>query len=105
MTPIISGLTNKFNTRSVKCWSPFDIDSIQILAITGLIESVQTQKGLVLGADLNEHVGEGNIGDEEIMGSHGAGTRNKEVSMVVNFAKRMVWPLSTLISKRKMNTG
>ena len=34
MTPIISGLTNKFNTRSVKCWSPFDIDSNQSLATT-----------------------------------------------------------------------
>ena len=32
--PIISGVINKVNTRSVKCWSSFDIDSIQILAIT-----------------------------------------------------------------------
>ena len=34
MMPTISILTNKFNTRSVKCWSPFDIDRNQILATT-----------------------------------------------------------------------
>ena len=33
----------------------------------GLIESVSKQKRIVLGADLNGHGGEGNIGDEEIM--------------------------------------
>ena len=31
----------------------------------------------------------GNIGDEEIMGRYGAGTRNEERSMVVDFGKRM----------------
>ena len=44
---------------------------------------------IVPGADLNGHVGEGNIGDEEIMGRYGAGTRNKEGSMIVDFGKRM----------------
>ena len=39
--------------------------------------------------DLNGHVDKGNIGDEEIMGMYGAGTRNKEEWMVVDFAKRM----------------
>ena len=43
----------------------------------------------VLGVDLNGHVGEGNIGNEEIMGRYGAGTRNKKESMVVDFAKRI----------------
>ena len=42
-----------------------------------------------MGAGLNGHVGKGNIRDEEIMGRYGAGTRNKEGSMVVDFAKRM----------------
>ena len=39
--------------------------------------------------DLNGHVGEGNIGDEEIMGKYGGGTRNKEGLMVVDFKKKM----------------
>ena len=57
--------------------------------LDGLTESVSKQKRIVLGADLNGHVGEGNIGYEKIMGRHGAGTRNKEGSMVVDFAKWM----------------
>ena len=52
-----------------------------------LIESISKEK-IVLGADLNGHVGKGNIGDEEIMGRYSAGTRNKEGSMVVDFGKR-----------------
>ena len=46
--------------------------------LDGLIESISTEERIVLGADLNGHVGEGNIGDEEIMGRYGAETRNKE---------------------------
>ena len=46
--------------------------------LDGLIESVSKEERIVLGADLNGHVGERNIGDEEIMGRYGAGTRNKE---------------------------
>ena len=44
--------------------------------LDGLIESISKEERIVLGADLNGHVGEGNIGDEEIMGRYGAGTRN-----------------------------
>ena len=33
-----------------------------------LIETVSQQERIVLGVDLNRHVGKGNIGDEEIMG-------------------------------------
>ena len=54
-----------------------------------LIENISTEERIVLGADLNGHVGEGNIGDEEIMGRYCAGTRNKKESMVVDFGKRM----------------
>ena len=57
--------------------------------LDGLIESVSKQERIVLGADLNGHVSEGNIGDEEIMGRYVAGTRNKKMSIVVDFAKRM----------------
>ena len=57
--------------------------------LDGLIESVSKQERIVLGVDLNGHVGKGNIGDEEIMGRYSAGTKNKKGSMVVYFAKRM----------------
>ena len=55
--------------------------------LNGLIESISKEERIVLGADLNGYVGEGNIGDEEIMGRYGAGTRNKEGSMILG--KRM----------------
>ena len=69
--------------------------------LDGLIECVSKQERIVLGADLNGHVGEGNIGDEEIMGRYGAGTRNKEGSMVVDFAKRMDLAIVNTYFKKK----
>ena len=36
--------------------------------LDGLIKSISTEERIVFGADLNGHVGEGNIGDEKIMG-------------------------------------
>ena len=56
-----------------------------------LIESVPKKERIVLGADLNGHVGKGNIGDEGIMGRYDAGIRNKKGSMVVHFAKGWIW--------------
>ena len=56
--------------------------------LDGLIESISKEERIVLGADLNGHVGEGNIGDKEIMGRYGTGTRNKERSMVVDFGEK-----------------
>ena len=46
--------------------------------LDGLIESISKQEGIVLGADLNEHVGKENIGDAEVMGRYGTGKRNEE---------------------------
>ena len=57
--------------------------------VHGLIESVSKQNIIVLNADLNGHMSKGNKGDDEIMGRYGVGTRNKEESVVVEFAKRM----------------
>ena len=57
--------------------------------LDGLIESISKEESIIFGADLNGHVGKGNIADEGIMGRYGAGTRNKEGSMVVDFGKRM----------------
>ena len=69
--------------------------------LDGLIEIISTEERIVLGADLNGHVGEGKIGDEKIMGSYGAGTRNKEGSMVVDFGKRMALAIVNTYFKKK----
>ena len=69
--------------------------------LDGLIESISKEERIVLGADLNGHVGKGNIGDEEIMGKYGAGTRNKEGSMVVDFGKRMDLVIVNTYFKKK----
>ena len=69
--------------------------------LDGLIESISKEARIVLGADLNGHVGKGNIGDEEIMGRYGAGTRNKEGAMVVDFGKRMDLAIVNTYFKKK----
>ena len=69
--------------------------------LDGLIESISKQEILVLGADLNGHVGKGNIGAEEIIWRYSAGTRNKEESMVVDFAKRMDLAVVNIYFKKK----
>ena len=69
--------------------------------LDGLIESVSKEERIVLGADLNGHVGKRNIGDEEIMGRYGAGTKNKQGLMVVNFAKRMDLAIVNTSFKKK----
>ena len=43
----------------------------------------------MIRADFNEHVGEGNRGDENVMGRYGDKARNAEGQMVVDFATRM----------------
>ena len=58
---------------------------------------------MVLGADLNGHVGEETIGYKEIMGRCDAGTRNKERSIVVDGV--CIWRFPTLILRKKTNTG
>ena len=69
--------------------------------LNGLIESISTEERIVSGAYLNGHVGEGNIGNEKIMGRYGAGTRNKEGSMVVDFGKRMDLAIINTYFKKK----
>ena len=69
--------------------------------LNDLRESISKQERIVLGADLNKDVGEGNIGDKEIMGRYGVGTKNKEGSMVVDFAKRMDLAIVNIYLKKK----
>ncbi|KAK3513846.1 hypothetical protein QTP70_028832 [Hemibagrus guttatus] len=54
-----------------------------------VMESIPMGERVVIGADFNGHVGEGNTGDEEVMGKFGVKERNLEGQMVVDFAKRM----------------
>ena len=53
------------------------------------MEKIPKNERIVVGADLNGHVEEGNNGDEKCMGRHGLGKRNIEGQAVVDFAKRM----------------
>ena len=54
-----------------------------------VVEGIPAGERVVIGADFNGHVGEGNQGDEEVIGKYGAKERNTEGQMVVDFAKRM----------------
>ena len=53
------------------------------------VEKIPKNERIVLRADLNGHVREGNNGDEECMGKHGLGKRNNKGQAVVDFAKKM----------------
>ncbi|KAK3565057.1 hypothetical protein QTP86_032482, partial [Hemibagrus guttatus] len=67
-----------------------------------VMESIPTGERVVIGADFNEHVGEGNTGDEEVMGRFGVKERNLEGQMVVDFAKRMdMAVVNTYFQKRE----
>ncbi|KAK3525897.1 hypothetical protein QTP70_010952 [Hemibagrus guttatus] len=66
------------------------------------MESISTGERVVIGADFNGHVGEGNTGDEEVMGKFGVKERNLEGQMVVDFAKRMdMAVVNTYFQKRE----
>ncbi|KAK3511868.1 hypothetical protein QTP70_027470 [Hemibagrus guttatus] len=67
-----------------------------------VMESIPTGERVVIGADFNGHVGEENIGDEEVMGKFGVKERNLEGQMVVDFAKRMdMGVVNTYFQKRE----
>ncbi|KAK3530550.1 hypothetical protein QTP86_027914 [Hemibagrus guttatus] len=67
-----------------------------------VIESIPMGERVVIGADFNGHVGEGNTGDEEVMGKFGVKERNLEGQMVVDFAKRMdMAVVNTYFQKRE----
>ena len=53
------------------------------------MQSILRDERVVIGADFNGHIGEGNRGDEEVLGRFGIQDRNAEGQMVVDFAKKM----------------
>ncbi|KAK3517204.1 hypothetical protein QTP70_001065, partial [Hemibagrus guttatus] len=67
-----------------------------------VMESIPAGERVVIGTDFNGHVGEGNRGDEEVMGKFGVKERNLEGQMVVDFAKRMdMAVVNTYFQKRE----
>ncbi|KAK3527802.1 hypothetical protein QTP86_006872 [Hemibagrus guttatus] len=67
-----------------------------------VMESISMGERVVIGADFNGHVGEGNTGDEEVMGKFGVKEWNLEGQMVVDFAKRMdMGVVNTYFQKRE----
>ncbi|KAK3549338.1 hypothetical protein QTP70_034563, partial [Hemibagrus guttatus] len=67
-----------------------------------VMESIPTGERVVIGADFNGHVGEGNTGDEEVMGKFGVKERSLDGQMVVDFAKRMdMGVVNTYFQKRE----
>ncbi|KAK3571349.1 hypothetical protein QTP86_008270 [Hemibagrus guttatus] len=67
-----------------------------------VMASIPMGERVVIGADFNGHVGEGNRGDEEVMGKFGVKERNLEGQMVVDFAKRMdMTVVNTYFQKRE----
>ncbi|KAK3571803.1 hypothetical protein QTP86_020595 [Hemibagrus guttatus] len=70
--------------------------------LDGVMESIPTGERVVIGADFNGHVGEGNRGDEEVMGKFVVKERNLEGQMVVDFANRMdMAVVNTYFQKRE----
>ncbi|KAI5090479.1 hypothetical protein C0J45_19340 [Silurus meridionalis] len=69
-----------------------------------VVDGVHRNERVVIGSDFNGHVGEGNRGDEEVMGRYGFKERNVEGQMVVDFAKRMEMAVvNTYIKKKEEN--
>ena len=66
------------------------------------VQKIPGAERVVIGADLNGHVGEGNTGDERVMGGkYGVRERNEEGQRIVDFAKRMDMAVLNTYFKKK----
>ncbi|XP_042887884.1 craniofacial development protein 2-like [Penaeus japonicus] len=66
------------------------------------VELIPKEERLIIGADFNGHVGEGNSGDERVIGKYGYGARNNEGQTIVDFAHRTdMAVINTFYSKRE----
>ena len=50
-----------------------------------VVEQIPGDEPVVIGADLNAHMGEGKTNDEDAIGKHGFGRRNQKEQTVVDF--------------------
>ncbi|KAK3521647.1 hypothetical protein QTP70_014701, partial [Hemibagrus guttatus] len=92
MLNVVSGYAPQIGCEKERFWSELD----------KVMESIPTGERVVIGADFNGYVGEGNTGDEEVMGKFGVKERNLERQMVVDFAKRMyMGVVNTYFQKRE----
>ncbi|KAI5610013.1 hypothetical protein C0J50_5366 [Silurus asotus] len=66
-----------------------------------VVDGVPRKERLVIGADFNGHVGEGNRGNEEVMGRYGFKERNVEGQMVVDLDKRMEMAVVNTFKKKE----
>ena len=67
-----------------------------------VVENIPKEKRLVIGADFNGHVGEGNRGDENVLGRYGDKASNAEGQMVVDFStRREMAVVNTYFKKRE----
>ena len=66
-----------------------------------VVEIIPRKERVVIGAGFNGHVGEGNRGDENVMGRYGDRARNAEGQMVLDFVTRMeIAEVNTYFKKR-----
>ncbi|XP_042891613.1 craniofacial development protein 2-like [Penaeus japonicus] len=66
------------------------------------VELIPKEVRLIIGADFNGHVGEGNSGDERVIGKYGYGAHNNEGQTIVDFAHRTdMAVINTFYSKRE----
>lgn len=78
-----------------------EIKGVLLNAVPVHAPQVGCQEGMVIGADFNGHVGEGNRGDEEELSRSGVRERNVEGQMVVDFATRMEMVVVNTYFKKK----
>ena len=65
------------------------------------VENISKQETIILGADMNGHVGEENNGGEECTGRHGLRRRYDEEQAEVDFAKRMGLAIPNILFVKK----
>ncbi|KAK3519169.1 hypothetical protein QTP70_019997 [Hemibagrus guttatus] len=93
-----------YAVNEVQCHSSCELEEKERFwsELDEVMESIPTGERVVKGADFNGHIGEGNTGDEEVMGKFGVKERNLEGQMVVDFAKRMdMGVVNTYFQKRE----
>ncbi|XP_069989445.1 craniofacial development protein 2-like [Penaeus vannamei] len=69
--------------------------------VEDLVQSIAREERVVIGANLNGHVGEGNSDHEGVASSYGVGEGNAEGQMIVDFAKRIELAIVTTYFKKE----